>query len=266
MVLKPATVEEQITVIAQSPTVDVKSTETASVTLGNEILRNIPNSQFSANIVLMAPGVNETPSPTAPGGERGISYQMDGVGVGDPDGGTAWVFVDYNIIEEAKVMGIGLPAEYGNFTGVIFNIVTKSGGNKFSGHFEFNRQLSGTKFWQAEQQRRLRRRTCRISRRRARTSSTSTSTSAAPSSRTSSGSTPAASTTIPRTIRRASPRTSTYKQPRVFLKLTTQLDPVPNISAAVEYDNYKGTYRGAGRTRSHRHGRRTRPNMSATSA
>ena len=65
---------------------------------------------------------------------------MDGVGVGDPAGGTAWVFLDYNIIEEAKVMGIGLPAEYGNFTGVIFNTVTKSGGNEFSGHFEVDFQ------------------------------------------------------------------------------------------------------------------------------
>ena len=37
-------------------------------------------------------------------------------------------------------MGVGLPAEYGNFTGVIFNLVTKSGGNEFSGHFEFDFQ------------------------------------------------------------------------------------------------------------------------------
>ncbi len=63
---------------------------------------------------------------------------MDGVNVADPEGGTAWVFLDHNIIEEAKVMGVGLPAEYGNFTGVIFNIVTKSGGNQVSGHMEFD--------------------------------------------------------------------------------------------------------------------------------
>ncbi len=84
----------------------------------------------------MAPGVNNDAAYGASDG-TGISYQMDGVGVGDPEGGTAWVFVDSNIIEEAKVMGIGLPAEYGNFTGVIFNLVTKSGGNEFSGHMEF---------------------------------------------------------------------------------------------------------------------------------
>ncbi|MCK7489485.1 MAG: hypothetical protein MZU79_04040 [Anaerotruncus sp.] len=48
-------------------------------------------------------------------------------------------------------MGVGLPAEYGNFTGVIFNLVTKSGGNEFSGHFEFNFQgyQADSKFWQA---------------------------------------------------------------------------------------------------------------------
>ena len=51
----------------------------------------------------------------------------------DPEGGTAWVFLDHNIIEEAKVMGVGLPAEYGNFTGVIFNIVTKSGRERVLG-------------------------------------------------------------------------------------------------------------------------------------
>ena len=96
----------------------------------------------------MAPGVNDDSAYGASSG-TGIAYTMDGVGVADPDAGTAWVFLDHNIVEEAKIMGVGLPAEYGNFTGVIFNLVTKSGGNKFSGHFEFNRQLSGTKFWQA---------------------------------------------------------------------------------------------------------------------
>jgi Carboxypeptidase regulatory-like domain len=133
--LKPATVAEEVTVIAKSPTVDVKSSETASVTLSNEILRNIPFSQFSIDIVNMAPGVyNDTAFGASNG--TGISWQMDGVGVGDPAGGTAWVFLNANTVEEAKVMGIGLPAEYGGFTGVIFNLVTKSGGNKFSGHFE----------------------------------------------------------------------------------------------------------------------------------
>ena len=148
--LKPSTVSEEVTVTAQSPTVDVKSTETASVTLSGEILRNVPNNQFTAEIVNLAPGVNNDVAFGA-SANTGIAYSMDGVNVADPEAGSAWVFSDYNIIEEAKVMGVGLPAEYGNFTGVIFNLVTKSGGNNFSGHFEFDFQgyQADSKFWQA---------------------------------------------------------------------------------------------------------------------
>ena len=245
LVLKPATVQEQVTVIAQSPTVDVKSTETASVTLGNEILRNVPNSQFSANIVMMAPGVNDNAVAYGAGGERGISYQMDGVGVGDPDAGSAWVFVDYNIIEEAKVMGIGLPAEYGNFTGVIFNIVTKSGGNQFSGHFETMYQGYKKGFWGTNNNADFR--------------------------------TDWPSITPPieslwdinghlggpfikdklwffagaqwynsKDFPTGFPLAQNYKQPRFFFKLSSQLSGKTNASAAVEYDNYDGTYRDAG--------------------
>jgi Carboxypeptidase regulatory-like domain len=155
--LKQSAVEEQVTVIAQSPTVDIKSTETASVTLTNELLRNVPYSQFTSSLVNMAPGVTpDNMADSAYGAQdgTGIAYSMDGVNVADPEGGTAWVFVDHNIIEEAKVMGIGLPAEYGNFTGVIFNIVTKSGGNQFSGHMEFDYQGkkddSPSGFWQQD--------------------------------------------------------------------------------------------------------------------
>ncbi len=67
-------VAEQVTVIAKSPTVDVKSTETASVTLSHEILRNIPYSQFTSDIVNLAPGVNDD---VAYGASQapGISYR-----------------------------------------------------------------------------------------------------------------------------------------------------------------------------------------------
>ncbi len=157
LTMKQAAVAEEVTVIAQSPTVDIKSTETASVTLTNEILRNIPYSQFTSSIVNMAPGVTpDNMADVAYGAQdgTGIAYSMDGVNVADPEGGTAWVFLDHNIIEEAKIMGVGLPAEYGNFTGVIFNIITKSGGNRFSGHMEFDFQGEKndkpTGFWQQD--------------------------------------------------------------------------------------------------------------------
>jgi hypothetical protein len=151
LVMVPSTLAEQVTVQAKAPTVDVKSSETASVTLSNEILRNIPYSQFTADIVNLAPGVNDNVAYGA-SQNTGIAYTVDGVNVADPEAGSAWVFLDHNTIEEAKVMGVGLPAEYGNFTGVIFNLITKSGGNNFSGHIEFDYQgrKSDGRFWQAD--------------------------------------------------------------------------------------------------------------------
>jgi hypothetical protein len=152
--MEQAAIKEEVTVVAKAPTVDVKSTESASVTLSNDILRNIPYSQFTADIVTLAPGVSSDNVAYGASSNTGIAYSMDGVNVADPEAGSAWVFLDHNIIEEAKVMGIGLPAEYGNFTGVIFNLVTKSGGNQLSGHFELDFQ--GTQdawpygFWQAD--------------------------------------------------------------------------------------------------------------------
>jgi len=242
--LKPGVVAEEVTVIAQSPTVDVKSTETASVTLSNEILRNIPYSQFTSDIVNMAPGVNNDSAYGASSG-TGVAYTMDGVGVGDPDAGTAWVFLDHNIIEEAKIMGVGLPAEYGNFTGVIFNLVTKSGGNTFAGHVEFNRQMSGTKFWQAQNNAAY---------------ATDFPELTSPSSNLFDINVHLGGPIIKdklwfyaggqyyRSKDRPSgfPEDVDYKQPRGFLKLTTQLTPSLNINASVEIDNYRGINRDSG--------------------
>ncbi|MGZ5468958.1 MAG: TonB-dependent receptor, partial [Candidatus Aminicenantales bacterium] len=242
--LKPSAVTEEVTVIAQSPTVDVKSTETASVTLSNEILRNIPYSQFTSDIVNMAPGVNNDSAYGASSG-TGVAYTMDGVGVGDPDAGTAWVFLDHNIIEEAKIMGVGLPAEYGNFTGVIFNLVTKSGGNTFAGHIEFNRQMSGTKFWQANNNSAY---------------VTDFPDLTSPSSNLFDINVHLGGPIIKdklwfyaggqyyRSKDRPSgfPEDVDYKQPRGFLKLTSQLTPSLNLSASLEIDQYKGINRAAG--------------------
>jgi hypothetical protein len=250
MQLKAAAVTEEITVIAQSPTVDVKSTETASVTLSNDILRNMPNSQFTSNIVNMAPGVNNDVAFGA-SESTGIAYSMDGVNVADPEAGSAWVFSDYNIIEEAKVMGVGLPAEYGNFTGVIFNLVTKSGGNAFSGHFEFDFQgyRNDSKFWQAENN-------------QAYLEDFPDLTS--PTSKLTDVNGHLGGPLIKdklwfytggqfyRTQNRPTgfPEDVDYKQPRFFAKLSSQLTPTLNMNVAFQRTKYQGVNRGASSTTS----------------
>ena len=248
--MKASTVSEEVTVTAQSPTVDVKSTETASVTLSNEILRNVPNNQFTSNIVNLAPGVTGNVAYGA-SESTGIAYSMDGVNVADPEGGSAWVFSDYNIIEEAKVMGVGLPAEYGNFTGVIFNLVTKSGGNNFSGHFEFDFQgyQADSKFWQANNN-------------QAYLADFPTLTS--PSSKLMDINGHLGGPIVKdklwfyfggqyyQTNNRPTgfPEDVQYKQPRFFAKLSSQLTPTLNMSLVFQRTKYEGVNRGADSTTS----------------
>ncbi|TFG58124.1 MAG: TonB-dependent receptor, partial [Candidatus Aminicenantes bacterium] len=246
--MNASTISEEVTVTAQSPTVDVKSTETASVTLSNEILRNMPNNQFTSNIVNMAPGVNNDVAYGA-SSDTGIAYSMDGVNVADPEGGSAWVFSDYNIIEEAKIMGIGLPAEYGNFTGVIFNLVTKSGGNEFSGHFEFDFQgyKEDSKFWQASNNQALLEDFPSLT---------------SPVSKLMDINGHLGGPIVKdklwfyigaqyyQTNNRPTgfPEDSVYKQPRLFAKLTSQLTPSMNVNLAFQTTKYQGTNRAAGST------------------
>jgi len=246
--MRPAAMSEEITVVAQTPTVDVKSTETASVTLSGEILRNIPYNQFTADIVNLAPGVTNDVAYGA-SQSTGIAYTMDGVNVADPEGGSAWVFSDHNIIEEAKVMGVGLPAEYGNFTGVIFNLVTKSGGNAFSGHFEFNFQgyRADSRFWQANNN------AVYLDDFPGLTS---------PSAKLLDANAHVGGPIVKdklwfytggqfyRTQNRPTgfPEDVDYKQPRMFIKLTSQLAPTLNMSVMFQRTKYQGTNRGAGST------------------
>jgi len=241
--LAPAVQREEVTVIAESPTIDVKSTETASVTLTSDILQNIPYSNFAMSIVNLAPGVINNVAYGA-SASTGISYQLDGVDVSDPEGGSAWVFNDPNIVEEAKIMGIGLPAEYGNFTGVIFNLVTKSGGNEFSGlvHAIFqhedwlneNNAAYLTDFPEL------------------------TSPSEAvedfalnlggPIKRDKIWFFAGAQWYRSKEFVTGFPDAVDYKQPRFFVKITAQLSTKTNINAFFENDTYNGVNRGAGAT------------------
>ncbi len=58
---------------------------------------------------------------------------MDGINVTAPETGSAWLDVNVDNIEEIQVYGTGAPAEYGSHTGAVLNVVTKKGGNEFSG-------------------------------------------------------------------------------------------------------------------------------------
>ena len=125
------------TVIVEAEPKEIDPTSSAQQTVfPEEYLKNIPNDRDTSHIMDLAPGINIE---SAFGGaeESGIAYQMDGVDISDPQDGSPWSFFNYSLIDEVELIGLGAPAEYGEFTGVVFNTITKSGGNEFSGSAEF---------------------------------------------------------------------------------------------------------------------------------
>src|SRR4029079_14722906 len=124
-------VQETVEVVAEAPVIDVSSASTFT-NLPDSLLQNLPTARFQPDVLNLAPGINRD-SAFGGGEDSANAYQIDGVDVSDPDGGTPWAFFNYNLIEEAQLVGLGAPAEYGGFTGVVFNSITRSGGNKVKG-------------------------------------------------------------------------------------------------------------------------------------
>lgn len=135
--LETTKIEEEEVVKAPA-VLDIKtSTAPSNIVFTTEILRNIPNTQFTTNIIRLAPGVSPSSDFFGGASSSANSYLIDGLETSDPEGGTPWVFMDYQAIQEVQILGAGLPAEFGGFTGGVLNAITKSGGNRFEGYNEF---------------------------------------------------------------------------------------------------------------------------------
>ena len=87
------------------------------------------------------------------GNDRGNAFTVDGISQGDIYGLNDTGFssrsstpIPYDAVRETQVQFAPFDVEYGNFTGCAINVVTKSGGNRFSGgaFFEYsNNDLRG---------------------------------------------------------------------------------------------------------------------------
>ncbi|MEE9505193.1 MAG: TonB-dependent receptor, partial [Thermodesulfobacteriota bacterium] len=140
--MKLQTLEEEVTVIAESPVIDVKKSG-MSTNFTAVDLENIPAGRASfADIVKQVPGMLSDEEEMEAGalrwsfagsGFEGNAFYFDGVDQSSPELGIPWVNPNQDIMEEVQVSGIGTAAEFGLITGAVINIVTKSGGNKFSG-------------------------------------------------------------------------------------------------------------------------------------
>jgi hypothetical protein len=126
---------QEVEVQGETQNLDPASSSLPTV-LPKEFLKNMPADRDTSHIMNFAPGINNESAYGGPE-ESGNAYQLDGVDISDPQGGSPWAFFNYSLIDEVELIGLGAPAEYGEFTGAVFNTVTKSGGNQFSGSTEF---------------------------------------------------------------------------------------------------------------------------------
>lgn len=136
--MKPSTLKEEITVTAESPTVDVvRSTKSNIVT--SEILTSLPLSRSFGSILTIAPGAVGT---SIYGSGRGeIGAIIEGIQANDPDQNAVAIGTDvgmaWDMVEEVEIVTSGSSAEYYNTTFGQTVMVMKSGGNKLSGEFSF---------------------------------------------------------------------------------------------------------------------------------
>ncbi len=131
---------EEITVTGKTPTVDIKNTKHSFV-YSSDMIEQIPLARDYNEIIHSIPGI--TVNPLVGGKEWGFGAHgenvkksqvaLDGVSITDPTMGTSRIGVSFDVFEEFEVQMGSLPAEVGMTSGAYVNIVTKSGGNNFSG-------------------------------------------------------------------------------------------------------------------------------------
>ena len=134
----PAAVTETVEVVGR--TADVL-TETAQVAtnFSHDLVALLPTARDLNAYLLLAPSVH----PTGPSGGYSIAGSMsfenlflvNGVTVNENLRGQAYDLYIEDAVQETTVATAGVSAEYGRFGGGVVNIITKSGGNNFSGSF-----------------------------------------------------------------------------------------------------------------------------------
>jgi hypothetical protein len=103
----------------------------------------LPIGRTPQNIAELAPGLTDN---TPNGGQLSISggfafdnvFLVDGVDVNDNIFATANNLYIEDAVDETQVLTSGISAEYGRFSGGVVNLVTKRGGNRFSGSYRAN--------------------------------------------------------------------------------------------------------------------------------
>lgn len=150
--LNPAVIEEEITVIGESPMVDIKASGT-TMEITKEMFNKLPKGRDFTTVVGFASGVNDEIELRGSSG-TGLSmdgatssentFFVDGVNTTNLFTGDAAQQVVFEFIDEVQVKSSGYEAEYGGSMGGVVNVITRSGGNEFHGELMAYYNGSGT--------------------------------------------------------------------------------------------------------------------------
>jgi hypothetical protein len=136
--LEEALAEEEVTLTAASPVVDVESSK-VSVNYSARFLASIPMNRDLYDIQNSVPGaVSEAEgysrsSSILGGTVRSQLYTLDGMPLNDPSTSFTLVNINVDVYEEIEFELGAHPAEVGQTDSAYINIVSKSGGNEFAG-------------------------------------------------------------------------------------------------------------------------------------
>src|SRR3954469_7587157 len=136
--LGPASLSETMEVFGRTADVLMQTSQVAT-NFKQELINPLPTTRDINAALLLAPAVH----PTGPAGAYSIagamsfepSFMANGVTVKENLRGQPYDLYIEDAIQETTVATAGISAEYGRFGGGVVNIITKSGGNTFSGSF-----------------------------------------------------------------------------------------------------------------------------------
>ena len=118
---------------------DAAMTPTVATTLKASTVESIPLGRTLDAATLLAPTASDNGPQGAIVISGGLSFDtlnlVNGVNVNDTQRQQARVLFVEDAIQETKVSSGNISAEYGRFQGGVVNMITKSGGNSFSGSF-----------------------------------------------------------------------------------------------------------------------------------
>lgn len=148
VVMEQGALEEQVTVVAQTPVIDTKKTQITH-TVNYEMLQGLPSARDPWVVLQMAPAIqmdreniggvdSGQQSSFVARGATANEWTVDGMQVTDRNSGGSPTYYDFDSFEEINISTGTLDVEHRD-AGVVINMVTRRGGNKVS--------LGGRFYW-----------------------------------------------------------------------------------------------------------------------